>query len=58
MTQKQKIDNIVGDYQFGFITDSKPIMDTGKGINEKIVRQISEIKKRTKMDDRLSFRIL
>ncbi|WIF88250.1 Fe-S cluster assembly protein SufB [Acholeplasma laidlawii] len=42
---KTKIDNIVGDYQFGFITDSKPIMDTGKGINEKIVRQISEIKK-------------
>ena len=48
MTQKQKIDNIVGDYQFGFITDSKPIMDTGKGINEKIVRQISEIKKEPK----------
>ncbi|WP_264229632.1 Fe-S cluster assembly protein SufB [Acholeplasma laidlawii] len=42
---KTKIDNIVGDYQFGFITDSKPIMDTGKGINEKIVRQISKIKK-------------
>lgn len=42
---KTKIDNIVGDYQFGFITDSKPIMDTGKGINEAIVRQISEIKK-------------
>src|SRR5690554_733075 len=45
---KTKIDNIVGDYQFGFITDSKPIMDTGKGINEKIVRQISEIKKEPK----------
>lgn len=42
---KTKIDNIVGDYQFGFITDSKPIMDTGKGINEAIVRQISKIKK-------------
>lgn len=45
---KTKIDNIVGDYQFGFVTDSKPIMDTGKGINEKIVRQISEIKKEPK----------
>lgn len=45
---KTKIDNIVGDYQFGFITDSKPIMDTGKGINEEIVRQISEIKKEPK----------
>ncbi|CCV63806.1 SUF system FeS cluster assembly protein [Alteracholeplasma palmae J233] len=42
---KKKIDQIVGDYQFGFITDSKPVLDTGKGINEKIVRQISEIKK-------------
>lgn len=42
---KKKIDDIVGDYQFGFITDSKPIMDTGKGISEDIVRQISAIKK-------------
>ncbi len=41
---KKKIDDIVGDYQFGFITDSKPILDTGKGINEDIVKQISDIK--------------
>lgn len=41
---KKKVDEIVGDYQFGFITNSKPVMDTGKGINEDIVRQISAIK--------------
>ncbi|VEU80335.1 Fe-S cluster assembly protein SufB [Haploplasma axanthum] len=45
---KKKIDDIVGEYQFGFITDSKPILDTGKGINEDIVKQISEIKKEPK----------
>lgn len=45
---KKKIDAIVGEYQFGFITDSKPILDTGKGINETIVRKISEIKKEPK----------
>ena len=45
---KSKIDNIVGEYQFGFKTDATPIMDTGKGINEAIVRQISEIKKEPK----------
>src|SRR5690606_3332420 len=41
---KKKIDNIVGEYQYGFVTDSKPVMDTGKGINEDIVKQISTIK--------------
>ena len=41
---KKKIDSIVGEYQYGFITDSKPVMDTGKGISEDIVRQISKLK--------------
>jgi len=45
---KAKIDHIVGEYQFGFKTDSTPIFDTGKGINEAIVRQISAIKKEPK----------
>lgn len=40
----KKVDAIVGDYEFGFITDSKPILDIGKGISEEIVRKISEIK--------------
>ncbi|NLK12133.1 MAG: Fe-S cluster assembly protein SufB [Candidatus Phytoplasma sp.] len=42
---KKKIDSIIGDYQYGFITESKPILDTGKGINQEIVKQISQIKK-------------
>ncbi|MDY0276650.1 MAG: Fe-S cluster assembly protein SufB [Acholeplasma sp.] len=41
---KKKIDAIVGEYQFGFVTDTKPILDTGKGINIDIVRKISMIK--------------
>src|SRR5690554_3395224 len=41
---KKKIDAIVGEYQFGFNVDVKPVMDTGKGINEDIVRQISKAK--------------
>ncbi|CDR30353.1 cysteine desulfurase activator complex subunit SufB [Acholeplasma oculi] len=41
---KKKIDEIVGDYQFGFKTESKPVFDMGKGINEDIVREISKIK--------------
>ncbi len=41
---KKKIDAIVGDYKFGFITDSKAIVDTGKGINEDVVRAISAYK--------------
>lgn len=41
---KKKIDAIVGDYQFGFHTESKPIFDTGKGLNEDVVRTISKYK--------------
>ncbi|MFP4186934.1 MAG: Fe-S cluster assembly protein SufB [Acholeplasmataceae bacterium] len=38
---KKKIDEIVGQYRYGFHTDSKAIFDTGKGINEEVVRAIS-----------------
>lgn len=41
---KKKVNEIVGEYQYGFITPSKPVYDTGKGINENIVREISKIK--------------
>ncbi len=41
---KKKIDNIVGEYEFGFKTESKPLIDTGKGLNEEIVRAISKYK--------------
>jgi len=41
---KKKIDAIVGDYKFGFKTEAKDIINTGKGINEDIVRAISAYK--------------
>jgi Fe-S cluster assembly protein SufB len=44
----KKVDNIVGEYQFGFKTDAKPTIDIGKGLNEEIVRTISKIKNEPK----------
>ncbi|WP_025728726.1 Fe-S cluster assembly protein SufB [Atopobacter phocae] len=35
---------VVNEYQFGFSEDVESLFDTGKGINEQVVRQISEIK--------------
>ncbi|MDF2700717.1 MAG: sufB [Haloplasmataceae bacterium] len=35
------IDNIVGDYKYGFKTETKSVYDTGKGLNEDVVRAIS-----------------
>jgi len=43
-TKKEVEDNLSTDYKYGFITEHKSIRDTGKGISEKIVREISEIK--------------
>ncbi|TVP85360.1 MAG: Fe-S cluster assembly protein SufB [Acholeplasmataceae bacterium] len=42
---KKKIDAIVGEYQYGFHTESTPVYTTGKGLNENIVRAISAYKK-------------
>ncbi len=42
---KKKIDSIIGDYQYGFVTESEPVLNIGKGINPDIVKQISQIKK-------------
>jgi len=41
---KDDINNIIGDYKYGFKTDTKSVKDTGKGINEEVVREISKIK--------------
>ena len=41
---KNKIDKIIGEYEFGFKTDSKAIYQTSKGINQNIVKEISKIK--------------
>jgi Fe-S cluster assembly protein SufB len=38
---KKKIDQIVGEYQFGWNTETKSVFTTGKGINEEVVRSIS-----------------
>ncbi len=42
---KKKIDAIIGEYQYGFHTESTPVYTTGKGLNENIVRAISAYKK-------------
>jgi Fe-S cluster assembly protein SufB len=41
---KKKIDDIVGDYKFGFRTENTPVINTGKGLNEETVRAISRYK--------------
>ncbi|MFH0767549.1 MAG: Fe-S cluster assembly protein SufB [Bacillota bacterium] len=41
---KKKIDAIIGDYQYGFHTENTPVFNTGKGLNEEIVRIISKYK--------------
>jgi len=41
---KKEIERIIGDYKYGFKTETKPLRDTGKGLTEDIVREISEIK--------------
>ena len=41
---KKKIDQIVGEYQFGWNTETKSVFTTGKGINEDVIRSISSHK--------------
>jgi len=41
---KQELKEILGDYKYGFKTETKSIMDTGKGLTEAVVRQISAMK--------------
>lgn len=42
--KKANVDNIVTDYKYGFITDSKSIYQTKKGLSKEIVTEISKIK--------------
>ncbi len=42
--QNHNIENIIGEYKYGFKTETKSVFDTGKGLNEKVVRLISEKK--------------
>jgi len=41
---KREIEKIIGDYKYGFKTETESLRDTGKGLTEAIVREISEIK--------------
>lgn len=41
---KKEIERIIGDYKYGFKTETKSVYDTGKGLTERIVRDISKIK--------------
>ncbi len=41
---RDDINNIIGDYKYGFKTETKSVCDIGKGINEDVVREISKIK--------------
>ena len=44
MNNNDNINNIVGDYKFGFTTEVENVIDTGKGLSEEVVRQISKLK--------------
>ncbi len=41
---KKEIEQIIGNYKYGFKTETKSVHDTGKGLTEDIVREISDIK--------------
>lgn len=41
---KDNINEIIGEYRYGFKTNAKSIIDTGKGLNEEVVRAISKYK--------------
>lgn len=40
----QEIDDIVGEYKYGFRTETKNYFDTGKGLSEDVIRTISKMK--------------
>jgi len=51
----EDINKIVGDYKYGFTTNAKHIIDTGKGLSLEVVKQISKYK--NEPDWMLEFRI-
>lgn len=40
----KQIDDIIGDYKYGFTTDVSNVYDTGKGLSLEVVKKISEFK--------------
>ena len=43
-TNKNEANEIVGDYKYGFTTDAKTVLTSGKGLNRKVVEFISNAK--------------
>lgn len=41
---KNEVNEIVGDYKYGFTTDAKTVLTSGKGLNRKVVEFISNAK--------------
>ena len=41
---KDLANDIVGDYKYGFHTDAKTVLSSGKGLNEDVIRFISKAK--------------
>ena len=44
MESKKKINDIVGEYKYGFKTETTSVFTTEKGLNEEVIRQISHVK--------------
>lgn len=42
--ENEKMNQIIGDYKYGFKTDVENVFDTGRGISEEVVRLISKMK--------------
>lgn len=42
---KTKVEEIVGDYKYGFTTDAKTVLTSGKGLNQEVVEFISNAKR-------------
>ena len=42
--KRQEINDIVGDYKYGFKTDVENVLSSGKGLNEDVIRFISKAK--------------
>jgi Fe-S cluster assembly protein SufB len=41
---KKEIENIIGDYKYGFKTETTSFHDSGKGLNEGVIKDISKVK--------------
>ena len=42
--ENEKLEHIVGDYKYGFVTETESYYDTGRGLNIDVVRNISKMK--------------